>query len=46
VERDLRAGKQSDLLEQLQRSLQDKYEVVIREDALRPEEPETKEEGS
>ncbi len=46
MERDLRAGKQSDLLEQLQRSLQDKYEVVIHEDALESEGPETEKEGS
>ena len=46
VERDLRAAKQSDLLRQLQRSLQDKYQVVIREDALKPEEPEAEEESS
>ena len=46
VERDLRSSKQTDLLGQLQRSLQGKYQVVIREDALKPDEPAAEEEGS
>ena len=46
VERDLRSSKQVDLLTQLQRSLQGKYQVVIREDAVKPKESEAEEEGS
>jgi hypothetical protein len=46
VEQDLQAGKQNELLGQLQQSLQGKYEVVINEEALQPEEPEPAEDGS
>jgi hypothetical protein len=46
VEGDLRASKQRDLLGQLQRTLRDKYQVVIREEALKPKEAQTKKEGS
>ena len=45
VEGDLRAGKQSELLGKLQRSLQDKYQVVIHEEAPRPKGPGSNAEG-
>lgn len=46
VEHDLRAGKQRELLTQLQQSLQDKYDVVIHEDAINPENVKTQQEGT
>jgi len=46
VAQDLRAGKQNELLGQLQQSLQNKYQVVIHEEALRLEESEPTEDGS
>jgi len=46
VERELRAKKQSELLKQLQRSLEDKYQVVVHEAALQTEEQDSEEEGS
>ncbi len=46
VERDLRAGKQNELLGQLRQSLQNKYQVVIHEETSQPAEPEPTEDGS
>jgi hypothetical protein len=45
VEGDLRSAKRRDLLEQLQRSLQDKYNVVVHEETLTPEAQREEREG-